>query len=137
MSGFLLDTNHLGAALRRVSLVRDRIQQRRRAGIKIGTCIPALCELEVGIRQISRQEEGRRDLNLLMNHIRVWLIDQSIVASYGEIHEELRRRGRVLSQVDMMLTSLARVMNLTILTTDRDFEALPDIRTEDWTINVD
>ena len=33
----------------------------------------------------------------------------------------------------MMLASLARVMNLTILTTDRDFEALPDIRTEDWT----
>jgi tRNA(fMet)-specific endonuclease VapC len=70
-----------------------------------------------------------------MAHIRVWPIDQTIVVSYGEIHEELRRRGRVLSQVDMMLASLARVMNLTILTTDRDFEALPDIRTEDWTID--
>ena len=33
----------------------------------------------------------------------------------------------------MMLAALARVMNLTILTTDRDFEALPDILTEDWT----
>jgi len=37
----------------------------------------------------------------------------------------LRRRARVLSQVDIIMT-------LTILTTDRDFEALPETRTEDW-----
>jgi tRNA(fMet)-specific endonuclease VapC len=132
MAGFLLDTNHLGAALHPVSVVRDRIQQRRRQGIRIGTCVPVLCELEIGIRQLTRQDESRRDLILLLNHIRVWPIDQTIVASYGEIYEDLRRRGRVLSQVDLMLASLARVMKLTILTTDRDFEALPDIRTEDW-----
>ena len=33
-----------------------------------------------------------------------------------------------------MLATLTRVMDLTIFTTDRDFEALPDLRTEDWTI---
>ena len=58
----------------------------------------------------------------------------SVVTSYGEIALNLRRLGRVLSQVDMMLATLARVMDLTIFTTDRDFEALPDLRTEDWTI---
>lgn len=31
-----------------------------------------------------------------------------------------------------MLASLARQHNLTILTTGRDFEALPDINTENW-----
>jgi predicted nucleic acid-binding protein len=137
MPGFLLDTNHLGKALQPVSVVRDRIQRRYREGIRIGTCIPVLCELEVGILQLSRQQQSRRHLVILMSQIRVWPIDQSIVGTYGEVHQELRRRGRVLSQVDMMLASLARVMNLTILTTDRDFEALPDIRIEDWSINTD
>jgi predicted nucleic acid-binding protein len=33
----------------------------------------------------------------------------------------------------MMLAALARQMKLTILTTDRDFEAFPDIRTASWT----
>jgi predicted nucleic acid-binding protein len=32
----------------------------------------------------------------------------------------------------MMLAALARRMNLTLLTTDRDFDALPDLRREDW-----
>ena len=52
--------------------------------------------------------------------------------AYGEIHNDLRRRGRALSQVDMMLAALARQMKLTLVTTDRDFEALPDIRAENW-----
>jgi hypothetical protein len=30
------------------------------------------------------------------------------------------------------IAALARQMKLTILTADRDFEAIPDIRMEDW-----
>jgi predicted nucleic acid-binding protein len=51
---------------------------------------------------------------------------------YGDLYMELRKCGRVLSQVDIMVAALARQMDLTILTTDRDFEALPDIPTADW-----
>jgi len=47
---------------------------------------------------------------------------------------ELRSRGRVLSQVEMMLAALARVMDLTLVTADRDFEALSDLRTENWLV---
>jgi tRNA(fMet)-specific endonuclease VapC len=45
---------------------------------------------------------------------------------------ELRRRGQVLSQVDLLLAALARQMNRTLLTSDRDFDAIPGIRTENW-----
>jgi predicted nucleic acid-binding protein len=45
---------------------------------------------------------------------------------------ELRAKGRVLSQVDMTLAALARRMQLVLLTTDRDFEALPDVQVENW-----
>ncbi len=44
----------------------------------------------------------------------------------------LRANGRVLSQVDMMLAAIARFSKATLLTSDRDFEALPDILTENW-----
>ena len=51
---------------------------------------------------------------------------------YGNIYCDLRRRGRPLSQVDMMLAAIARMTNLSLLTSDLDFIALPDIRTENW-----
>jgi tRNA(fMet)-specific endonuclease VapC len=47
---------------------------------------------------------------------------------------ELRRQGRVLSQVDMMLATLARQYKLIVLTTDRDFEALSDLAVENWVV---
>ncbi|HEY1861547.1 MAG TPA: hypothetical protein VGG61_14395 [Gemmataceae bacterium] len=48
MKRFLLDTNHIGEAIGRVSVVRDRLQQMHRQGIVFGTCGPVLCELLVG-----------------------------------------------------------------------------------------
>lgn len=50
----------------------------------------------------------------------------------GYLLDELRAKGRVLSQVDMLLAALARRMKLVLLTTDRDFEALPDVKAENW-----
>jgi len=52
--------------------------------------------------------------------------------AYGGVWLDLKKKGRVLSQVDLMLAALAKLKNLTILTNDKDFAALPDIRTENW-----
>src|SRR5947208_183787 len=113
---YLLDTNHLAAALAPVSRVRERIQQTRRAGMILGTCVPVLCELEVGIQQTGKPEANRRALMTLLKQVRLWPIEREMARTYGEIYLDLRGRGRVLSQVDMMLAALAERMNLTLLT---------------------
>lgn len=51
MPDYLLDCNHLSAALRKVAPVRERIHQERRAGGRFISCYPVLCELEAGIQQ--------------------------------------------------------------------------------------
>jgi tRNA(fMet)-specific endonuclease VapC len=132
MPAYLLDTNHLGMAVDRASLVGQRIFEARLTGVRVGTCLPVLCEIEAGMRQVRRKVKYRRDLNHLLRQLRLWSIDLKTTRIYGDLYMELRRRGRVLSQVDIMLAALARQLKLTILTTDRDFEALPDIRTADW-----
>ncbi len=133
MAGYLLDTNHLSVAVRAGS-VRDRIRQAKELGVQIGTCVPALCELEVGIRQVREPEVYRKSLVRLLSSVRVWPLDLETAEIYGEVYHDLRRRGRVLSQVDMMLAALAQKLSLTLLTTDRDFEALPGLPTENWTL---
>ena len=134
MPDYLLDCNHLSAALRRVSQVRERIHQGRRAGHRFISCHPVLCELEAGIQQTPNPEDNRRRLMQLLRQIRLWPLDADTTRFYGAVYLDLRRQGRALSQVDMMLAALARQYNLTILTTDRDFEALTDLRVENWTI---
>jgi predicted nucleic acid-binding protein len=132
MSVYLLDTNHIGLAVDRTSLVGQRIVEDRLAGIRLRTCLPVLCEIEAGLRQVRRKAKYRLDLTHLLVQLRLWPIDLKTARIFGDIYMELRRVGRVLSQVDIMIASLVRQMKFTILTTDRDFEALPDVCTEDW-----
>jgi predicted nucleic acid-binding protein len=96
--------------------------------------LPVLCEIEAGIQQVRRKAKYRRDLNHLLRQLRLWPIDLKTTQLYGVIHMELRRRGRVLSQVDIMAAALARQLRLVILTTDGDFGAVSGIRTEDWSV---
>jgi tRNA(fMet)-specific endonuclease VapC len=93
-----------------------------------------LCELEAGIQQTTKLEENRRRLGQLLRHVRLWPLDADSARLYGAVYIELRRQGRVLSQVDMVLAALARQHKLVILTTDRDFEALTDLRVENWVV---
>jgi predicted nucleic acid-binding protein len=132
MAGFLLDTNHLGEALRPVSQVRDRIGALHLAGIRIGTCVPVLCELHAGITAGDRGEKYRLALERLLGRVRLWPLDSEAARLYGQVFQESRKRGRVLSQVDMILVALAMQRNLTLATTDRDFEVFSNLKTENW-----
>jgi predicted nucleic acid-binding protein len=130
--GYLLDTNHLGRAVTAGSVVRERIVDLRSRGARVGTCVPVLCEIEAGIQQVSRPEIYQQNLERLLRQVRLWPVDRVTARLYGLIHHDLKLRGRVLSQVDMMLAALARQMKLILVTSDLDFSALPDVATENW-----
>jgi tRNA(fMet)-specific endonuclease VapC len=59
-------------------------------------------------------------------------MDLATTRLYVEIHIRLRRQRRILSKVDLTVAAICLQLNLTLLTTDRDFEALPDLRIENW-----
>lgn len=132
MPDYLLDCNHLSAGLTKSSPLRLRIEKERQMGRRFVTCYPVLCELEVGIIQSARHAENRFQLGRLLRHVRVWPLDTTTTHIFAATHVQLRERGRSLSQVDKMIAALARQHGLTVLTTDRDFEALPDLRVENW-----
>ena len=74
----------------------------------------------------------RRRLDKLLQAVRIWPIDVAVAEHYAGAYLELQKAGRALSQVDIMLAALARYMGATLLTTDNDFRALADLKTEDW-----
>jgi tRNA(fMet)-specific endonuclease VapC len=98
----------------------------------MGTCVPVLCEIEAGIQQVNQPDAYRLNLEHLLRLVRIWPVDRLTARNYGVIHHDLKRRGRVLSQVDMMLAALAWQLKLTLVTSDQDFAALPDVPTENW-----
>mgnify|MGYP002624390340 CR=1 FL=1 len=132
MALYLLDTNHLAPATVARSPVRLRIENHLTTGDRFGVCVPVLCEFEIGIQQSRNPESYRHTLRRVLRRIRVWPMSIRVAHVYGRLAIDLRRRGRALSQVDMMLAALALQMNATLLTSDRDFDAIAELRCENW-----
>jgi tRNA(fMet)-specific endonuclease VapC len=132
MTAFLVDTNHLTAAIKKVSPLRDRLRQASRKGHTVCTTWGVLCELEAGIARTADPDRYQRNLRTVLKDIRIWPMQWKIVHRYAEVVRTLKDRGRVLSFVDRVLAAWALEAHLTILTTDRDFEAFPEIRCENW-----
>jgi predicted nucleic acid-binding protein len=132
MAGFILDTNHLSEAIRRVSKLRERIRQEHRKGRRFAVCWPVLCEVEAGISQNRKPEPLRRTLKRVLEEVRVWPFDWAIAQRYGELFKKARRKGYSLSHVDLVIAAYAMEFDVTVLTADQDFQAFPEIRTENW-----
>ncbi|MBI3270485.1 MAG: type II toxin-antitoxin system VapC family toxin [Planctomycetes bacterium] len=132
MKGYLLDTNHISNAISPGSALMARLGIAAKRGQRMGICVPVLCELESGIRGLVRPEEHRRGLDKFLAHARIWPLDRMTAAMYGALYQDLRRRGRALSQVDLMIAALAHQMDLTVLSSDRDFAAVSGLSVENW-----
>lgn len=132
MLAYLLDTNHLSQAIRRVSPLHDRMREVCRAGYRLGTCWPVLCELEAGISQSGDPNGFRRTLHSLLKEVRIWPTDWSTAHFYGDLLNKVKKKGRILSHVDLVLAAMAIHLNVTLLSADKDFEATPEIKIENW-----
>lgn len=113
-------------------MLGKKIGEQRLKGVKIGTSVPVLCEIEFGVQSLPDPHEYRANLQRTLRQVRIWPLTYAIAKQYGVIAHDCRKRGRVLSQIDIMLVAFAREMNLVLVTTDRDFEAFPDIVTQNW-----
>jgi predicted nucleic acid-binding protein len=132
MRGYLLDTNHLSHAIRVISPLRERLRQAHRQGYRLITCWPVLCELQEGIIFTANPRQYLRTLKVLMKEVRIWPMDWNLIEQYGNCAKLARERGRVLSTTDLILAAFAWKESTVILTTDKDFEVFPEIRTENW-----
>lgn len=134
MRRFLLDTNHISKAINPAAAMAQRIVEAQRDGHRIGVCLPVLCEVEAGMRYVQRPELYRKSLDHLLKTVRVWPMDALTTKLYGDLFAELRSLGRALSTVDVMIAALARQFGFTILTSDRDFDAVSGVTVENWLV---
>lgn len=137
MSQYLLDTNQLSAAVFSPnSAVRDAIATRIKSGHRVGTSVLALCELQPAIVSRPRAAHYLHILHHLMGRIRVWPVESAIAVRYGDLFLDLRQSGRALSFVDVMLAATCLDHGYVLVTSDRDFDAVASLHTEDWNVSA-
>jgi tRNA(fMet)-specific endonuclease VapC len=71
----------------------------------------------------------RRSLSRLV----VWPYTNDAVAQFGRVIAELRRMGRPMRQIDIMVAAVAFSLgNCTVISRDTDLKAVPGSTVENW-----
>jgi len=129
MSGLLLDTNH--ASL----LFRDDPRLTKKASLlptAFYVCRPSVGELWFMMYNSGRVPENVRKMTRFLRAFAHLEFDAAAAIRFGQIKTDLRRRGRMIGNIDIQIAAIALVHDLTLLTHDRDFDNIADLRRDDW-----
>ena len=93
---------------------------------------PIPTEMLFGISLLPRADQNRAERLRLKPHIACITIQESDAEQAADLQVQMRRRGRQLETVDALCAVIALRHDLTLLTTDRDFNPIPDLKIENW-----
>ncbi len=132
MRRFLLDSNAISALIDRRESLATRSRDARRRGDRIGTCEPVVAELFYGLALSSSRDENRLRLGRALSQITTCPFDRRAAMAYG-VAADLRRRGRPMQAIDIMLAAVAMTIDdCVVITTDSDLSAVPGLPVANW-----
>ena len=129
----LLDSGPAFDYLFRRRGVDDRVADARRAGAKVGICVPVLGEIVGGLEASGSREASWVVARPRLAKLVCWPYERDAAYEYGRIFAELKKRGRIIQQIDMQIAAIALCLgDCTVVSTDADLTAVPGLTVESW-----
>jgi tRNA(fMet)-specific endonuclease VapC len=94
--------------------------------------VPILAETLFGIRIMPRGVQNYEAWLQLQPQFQCHVPTAQDAERAAELQLNLRKQGRQLATVDALVAITALHYDLTLLTTDKDFDAVPGLRHENW-----
>jgi tRNA(fMet)-specific endonuclease VapC len=132
MPRYLLDTNHLSPLVTEGHPFRRRVLAQLTRGEEFAVPVVVLTEFLYGLHLTARAEQNLAEWRRLQHSFGYYPVGQPEAEAAAVLQIRLRRGGRQLATVDALIAAIAIRHSLILLTTDGDFDAVPDLRCENW-----
>lgn len=132
MSRYLLDANHLSPIVTIGHEIRTKIINGFTNGNEFAIAAPVLFEFLFGIRTLPRSAQNVEIWNKIKGDFIYFGIDADDAERAVNLKLELRRKGWQLELADAFTAVVALRYDLILLTKDKDFLAVPDLKIENW-----
>jgi len=132
MAEYLLDSNHASPLVTLGHPLRDKILAQLQTGDVFAIATPVLHEVLFGISLLPRVQDNLKEWSRLQSFFKYYAIDEIIARQSAELRVMLRRKGRQLEVIDSFIAVTALQNNLVLLTTDKDFQAVPNLVINNW-----
>lgn len=129
---YLLDTNIISYWMRGDRQVIDRIKQHAPSDLVLSTI--TLAEILYGIEKSPMKKKERRlKIQQILSLLGMYSFDEAAAVEYAVIRTQLEREGRVISERDTQIASIAMANKLILVTHNvKEFGRIGKLKVEDW-----
>jgi tRNA(fMet)-specific endonuclease VapC len=129
---YLLDTNICIFVInRKTSNIIEAIKIYSKKGLYVSSL--TIAELEFGIENSKHKEMNRIALLKFLSPFNVLYFDDEDAIHYGKLKAKLKKEGKLIGPIDMLLAAQALCKDLTFVTNNVDeFKRIEGLRIEDW-----
>ncbi len=130
---YLLDTNICIYAInRKPENVLEAIKEKSKNGIYISALTVA--ELEYGVENSKQIEKNRIALLKFISIFNILNFDDSDAIPYGKLKSKLKKDGKIIGPIDMLLAAQAISKDMIFVTNNvGEFARIEGLKIEDWT----
>ena len=109
-----------------------RINALKNSGSRFGISVSILGELFFAVYASKRKEENLHQLKLFLKDVIIWDYDIIAAEEFGKIQAEQKAKGKPIPSIDTQIAAVARIHNVTVLTTDQHFNLVDGLNIENW-----
>ncbi len=127
MKRYLIDSTLLTAALFNrpaAAEILTPLVRRREAA----TSVLVYGEIVEYLKGRSDLERRHAELRELLDEIKPYFLTFRVLERYADLRRQMRRGVGVIGDVDTLIAATALERHLTVMTTDTDFERVPELR---------
>ncbi len=129
---YLFDTNHASKILEGNESLSLKVNALKNSGSRFGISVSILGELFFAVYASKRKEENLRQLKLFLEDVIIWDYDITAAEEFGKIQAEQKAKGKPIPSIDTQIAAVARIHNVTVLTTDQHFNLVDRLNIENW-----
>ena len=130
MSNYLVTTHHAVALWRNHPSLVARVAAAQDAALYL--CQPVIGEMWYRIYNMPDREVSEKMLEEFITRFPMAEYDGAAAKEFGLIKNAMTKIRRPISDVDAQVASIARTREMTVLSADQHFSAIPRLKVENW-----
>ncbi len=132
---YLLDTNIVSASLKQNLKVGLKISEIRRQGKIIAISGMTYYEIKRGLLRTNATRKLTLFQQFCQDYPILYLDDLRIFEKASEIHADLKSRGKIIQDADILIAATAIIHDLILVSHDSDLTRVKDLQLENWLIS--
>ena len=132
MMDFLFDTNTVSALLKQNKMIAEKVNDVTDKGAKIFLSIVTDYEIQRGLFAVNATTQLKNYEILRQQYQLLWIDNLEISKTAAEIHADLKQKGQIIQDADILIAATAIVNNLTVVTGDNHFLRISNLKVENW-----